>query len=194
MQGETSRLIFVRHGATRGNEEGRYIGRTDLPLSGCGARALEKVALEPVCGLYASPMLRCVESARILFPGAEPCLVDGFREMDFGEFEGRTWRELTREAAFQAYIDSGGALPFPGGESRAAFCARCVRAYDRLCADMPPRAAIVAHGGTLMAILSSRARPARDYFDYRIGCGGAFVCEREGVYLRVIKRIEPPAT
>ena len=46
--------------------------------------------------------------------------------MDFGEFEGRNYAQLNGDPRYQAWIDSGGTLAFPGGESREAFIARCV--------------------------------------------------------------------
>ena len=35
--------------------------------------------------------------------------------------------------------------------------------------------AIVAHGGTLMAIMEKYARPSRTYFDYQVGNGEGFI-------------------
>ena len=46
---------------------------------------------------YCSPMSRCIDTLRILYPEAEPVLVDGFRECDFGDWEGKTAKQLAEE-------------------------------------------------------------------------------------------------
>lgn len=66
-------IILVRHGKTAGNLEGRYIGsRTDEPLCEEGIHALEEKVREgtypPVDLVYASPMIRCRQTAKILWP------------------------------------------------------------------------------------------------------------------------------
>ena len=40
------KIYFIRHGLTEGNEEGRYIGSTDLPLSREGQEALDRLQEE----------------------------------------------------------------------------------------------------------------------------------------------------
>ena len=129
------RLILIRHGQTRGNLERRYIGcRTDEPLCEAGVAALRTRTYPPAARVFASPMRRCLETAALIYPGVEPELVEDFRECDFGAFEGMNYAELNGRADYQAWIDSGGELPFPGGESRAAFAARCARACEALMA------------------------------------------------------------
>ena len=76
--------------------------------------------------VFVSPMLRCRQTAEILFPQIPQIEIDPWREMDFGEFEGRNYAQLNGDPRYQAWIDSGGTLAFPGGESREAFIARCV--------------------------------------------------------------------
>ena len=86
------------------------------------------------------------------------------------------YAELNGRADYQAWIDSGGALPFPGGECRASFARRCVAAFDALPArDLGDDWAIVAHGGTIMSAFSefSADHPERDYYAWLPGnCGG----------------------
>ena len=82
-------IYLIRHGATRYNEEHRYQGLTDVPLSPAGRAALRQADFSPEV-VYVSPLSRARETAAILFPTAEQIVVPGFREMDFGVFEGRT--------------------------------------------------------------------------------------------------------
>ena len=125
--------------------------------------------------VLASPLLRCRETAGLLYPRLDPVLIEGFRECDFGAFEGKNYRELTGDQDYQAWIDSGGILPFPGGESMASFTARTKEAFQRAVEDLMAgeirRAAMIAHGGTLMAILSSCGIPKQEYYEWNCGNG-----------------------
>lgn len=51
--------------------------------------------------------------------------------MDFGAFEGHNYQELAGDPAYQRWIDSGGTLPFPEGESREEFIRRNVAGYEK---------------------------------------------------------------
>ncbi len=48
-------------------------------------------------------------------------IIDELAECDFGEFENKNYQELDGNANYQSWIDSGGLLPFPGGESGEEF-------------------------------------------------------------------------
>ncbi len=170
-------FYFLRHGATKGNLERRYVGETDEALTPESREALGALILPPVVKVYVSPLRRCVETARILYPDTPMELVPDFRECGFGAFEYKNYEELKDLPAYQAWLDARGFTAFPGGESRADFCARVVRAFDRV-AEMADLlggdAAIVAHGGTLMAILEARALPKRDFYAWQAATGHGY--------------------
>ena len=94
-----NRLYFIRHGKTAGNELKRYIGRTDEPLSPAGRGELAGKAAPQADIVAVSPLRRCRESAQILYPHAAPLAVEGLRECDFGDFEGKNYLELAGNAA-----------------------------------------------------------------------------------------------
>lgn len=114
-------MALIRHGMTPGNEEHRYIGRTDEPLSQKGREqllTLQKKGVYPAAAcVAASPLERCRQTAELLYPGQAPCVFDQFREMDFGAFEGHNYEELKADVRYQAWIDSNGTLPFPQGRA-----------------------------------------------------------------------------
>ncbi len=174
--------ILIRHGQTQGNLEGRYIGcRTDESLCEQGMAALQAREYPPAAKVYASPMKRCLETAEILYPGVPVEIVDDFRECDFGVFENKNYAELNGREDYQAWIDSGGEMPFPGGESREAFAQRCAAAFDAILKQQTD-CALVAHGGTIMAIMERFARPRGAYFDFQVRNGGGFVLWDDGHY------------
>ena len=177
--------VLIRHGQTQGNREHRYIGcRTDEPLCPEGAEKLRSAAFPPVQRVFASPMKRCLETAAILYPGVPVEIIPDFRECDFGDFENRNYAELNGRADYQAWIDSSGEMPFPNGESRADFAQRCVKAFENLRLQSED-CALIAHGGTLMAIMETYAQPAGSYYDFQVRNGEGFLLEADGSYQKL---------
>jgi alpha-ribazole phosphatase len=173
-------FYFFRHGATRGNLEKRYVGSTDEPLLIEARAALAALRPPAVRRVFASPMRRCVQTAGILWPDAPTTLVPDFRECDFGAFEYGTYEQLKDRAEYRQWLDSAGNAPFPGGESRGQFSARVVRAFDLVALEaqaLGGAAALVVHGGTIMAILEARALPRRDFYAYQVQNGGGYRAE-----------------
>ena len=174
--------VLIRHGQTKGNQEHRYIGcRTDECLCEEGQAALLERSYPPVQKIFASPMKRCLETAALLYPGVPVEIIRDFRECDFGAFENKNYAELNSRADYQAWIDSGGEMPFPGGESRKEFAARCVSAFD-LIRYQDVDCALIAHGGTIMAVMEAYARPQGSYYDFQVKNGDGYILEPSGIY------------
>ena len=189
----TLELVLLRHGSTAGNAEHRYVGRTDEPLSQAGAReARESGVREDVGCVYVSPLLRVRQTAAICFPRARQMVVDGLREMDFGDFEGRTADQMADDPAYRAWVDGMCVGRCPGGEAREEFLARSWAAVRGVVLEavagpeVPLRLIIVAHGGTVMSAMSKlvRAEGQDDdplaYFSWHVG-----TCQGFRVLLRV---------
>lgn len=174
------RWILIRHGKTRGNLEKRYIGcRTDEPLCPEGIEQLRQGQYPSADRVFVSPMRRCLETAEILYPGVPKEVVSDLRECDFGAFEGKTYAELNGRADYQAWIDSGGRLPFPGGESLEGFSARCLAAFEEVKKRAPQEdCALVVHGGTIMAVMA--AWTGSEYFDFQADNGKGYILEADG--------------
>lgn len=185
------RILLIRHGATKGNKEHRYVGSTDEPLLPESAEELRKVRVcESETGgtvhLYTSPLLRARETAEILFPDLTAEVIPDFRECDFGEFEYRNYHELDGNANYQKFIDSGGMCGFPGGETLQEFQDRTVKVFLALpeigqnssepIRDRAQTVAIVAHGGTIMALLDAFSEPHAEYFSWQAGNGEGYSC------------------
>lgn len=172
-------IALIRHGRTEGNLQKRYIGRTDEPLCEQGIRELAgRLGDYPEARLvFSSPLLRCKQTAALLYPGAAPLLLDGLRETDFGEFEGKNCQELAENPAYQAFVDSGGAAGFPGGEPTDAFKRRSCRAFSQVLRELDRRsadaAAVICHGGTIMAVMEAFCVPKQPFYSYQVqnGCG-----------------------
>ena len=99
----TLRLIFVRHGLSSFNKEGRIQGRNDLStLTKEGqsqAEAAGKIISSiPIDGIYSSPLQRASETAKIIIQqhqrNLEATYTDDLLEVDLGPWSGLTKDEL----------------------------------------------------------------------------------------------------
>ncbi len=167
-------IYIMRHGLTDANENGVYIGKTDLPLSEAGREALEdkyeQLDYPKVQRVYSSPLERALQSAEILFPDRELVIVDDLREMDFGVFEGLPADELVNLDSFKKWLKGGLDNPPPNGETLRSMMLRCYSALNLMIMDMMKNgiteAGAVTHSGILMNMLSCFGLPKRKPMEY----------------------------
>jgi broad specificity phosphatase PhoE len=118
-------FYFLRHGETEWNVEGRFCGRTDVPLSEVGRRQARLLALRVkpllVESLYSSPLRRALETARLIGEviGREPVVDPRLTELNYGAWEGLDLEEIKRAgpAIYEAWKRDPGSLAPPQGES-----------------------------------------------------------------------------
>jgi broad specificity phosphatase PhoE len=88
-------ILLVRHGETAWNREGRYQGRTDIPLSADGERQVrtlgERLRGVPIAVAISSPLSRARRTAEAILSGTETTLEfdDGLLEISHGQWEGQ---------------------------------------------------------------------------------------------------------
>lgn len=183
------RLIFLRHGETDWNAEGRLQGGRDIPLNAKGRHQAEQAGriVGRILGrdasrleahdFVSSPLGRArmtMELARGAL-GLEPTkyrLEERLRELSFGRWEGMTWPEVQADdpsAAARREQDKWSLVP-PGGESYAMLCDRLVPWLETIQTET----IAVAHGGVarcLMYLLSgiaSERAPLSDIWQGRV--------------------------
>ncbi len=167
-------ISIFRHGITDANENGIYIGKTDLPLSEAGREALmdkyEQLDYPKVQRVYSSPLERAVQTAEIIFPEREIVIVDDLREMDFGVFEGLPAEELVRLDSFKKWLKGGLDNPPPNGETLRSMMLRCYSALNLMILDMMKEgfthAGAVTHSGILMNMLSCFGLPKKKPMEF----------------------------
>ncbi|MGN0577071.1 MAG: histidine phosphatase family protein [Ruminiclostridium sp.] len=185
------RIIFIRHGKTAGNCGKRYIGKTDEPLSPEGIKELSEKNYPEAEIVISSRMKRCIETAKLIYPRQKHIVINGLEECDFGDFEGKNYKELSENPDYKSWVESGGILPFPKGESPADFKKRCIAAFNKATQKYKDKRVIsfVVHGGTIMAVLEKYALPKKDYFDYGVENGGGYITEFDGEIIRITEKI-----
>lgn len=188
---KTYKIHLIRHGLTQANIKGQYVGnRTDLPLCEEGIdelRAMKDTIDYPdIEKLYTSPMLRCKQTAEIIYPDTDYTEIDQFTEYDFGDFEGKTAHELENDENFVLW--TSGKIPAPpGGESTENFIKRLAMGLREVLEDMMKsgagNAGVIMHGGAIMMLLSSCAVPRRKSVEWQSENGrGYSVCVTPSLY------------
>lgn len=179
---KTYKIHLIRHGLTEANIRGQYVGnRTDLPLCDEGVdelRALRDTVDYPdIQRLYTSPMLRCRQTANIIYPDTDYTVIDEFAEYDFGDFEGKTASELEKDESFALWTSGKISAP-PGGESTDNFIRRLALGFRAVVEDMMregvSNAGVIMHGGAIMMLLSSCAVPRRKSIEWQCENGKGY--------------------
>jgi broad specificity phosphatase PhoE len=190
------KILLVRHGETSWNLEGRFQGRSDVPLNEKGkdqanalARALKG---ESLTAIYCSPLVRAKETAcliRAFHPSVPLYEEEGLMEMDLGEFEGIEGpRWAAQYAEFRAaWKENPGSVRMPGGESLHEVQARAVSALERIADAYPPETTLLlcSHNFVILTILCHALKIPLDRFrELRQGTAALNVLYKQGERLR----------
>ena len=160
---EGVRILLVRHGETVWNQENRWQGQADVPLSESGRTQAWRLARrlwqekQPVQAIYTSDLIRAGDTAAILGQtlGVEPTVESGWREMNIGTWSGlRTGEVIARHPEEGERLRAGEDLPRGGGETFAHFQGRLLNAARVLVKKHAgQQVAVVTHGGAVRAFL-----------------------------------------
>ncbi|WP_311342880.1 bifunctional RNase H/acid phosphatase [Corynebacterium riegelii] len=131
-----TRFVLLRHGQTEHSAQRRYSGSSDPELTDIGReqakRAADTIAaMGKIDVIVSSPQTRARQTAEYCADalGLDVEIIDGFRELNFGAFEG-----LTRAEAMERYGEEFGqweasfSTSPPEGESTTALHRRVTRA------------------------------------------------------------------
>lgn len=178
------KIYLIRHGKTEGNIQKRYIGITDESLSEAGKNEISSFHYPSAEIVFVSPMKRCIETAKIIYPSQKVTIIDELKETDFGDFEGKNYEELKSVPEYIRWMESGGKTAFPNGENPADVTARVMKGFKKLLSFSSGNSSIAAivHGGTIMSILSELF--GGNYYDYIVenGKGYSFDISSDGIY------------
>jgi len=165
MKDETNdrRILMVRHGSVAERYRGRCYGRSDVELGDEGRRQTlelsERLSALPITHLFHSGLSRARELAdRIAgLTGLTPLAAGELQELDFGDWELRTWDDIHTAApdALDRILRQPATFSPPRGETALALGERVLDWYRRL----PPHGLIVAiaHGGPIAALRGTLA-------------------------------------
>ena len=156
-------LTIVRHGETAANSGGIWHGSIDTPLSERGRQQARRAANylhehpDPATTVYASPLQRARHTAEAIAErfDLEVQIVEGLREYDLGDWEGKTYRALLEEHQFWDHIKTDPDFAPHGGESPSEVVTRYGKALEQIAARHPgERVIAVGHGGALSMVFA----------------------------------------
>jgi ribonuclease H / adenosylcobalamin/alpha-ribazole phosphatase len=162
----------------------RYAGRSDVPLTEVGvdqaAAAAKRLAPAGIDVIVTSPLLRATQTAQEVaeVTGAPVVTDEGFRETDFGAWEGLTFAEVRQRwpAEMTAWL-ADPAVPPPGGESFAEVSARVTEARQRVLAGHQQQTILIVSHVTPIKTLVAAALLAPPAALYRMHLDVAALCE-----------------
>ena len=156
-------IWIIRDGEPEVAAQGRCYGRLDVGLSPEGRSQLERVAdqlrREPLAAIYASPLKRTMESASILgrHHSCEIEILEGMREINFGDFEGLSYDEIaqTYPEIYRNWMERPTETQFPNGESFGHMRTRVTETAEFVRSRHANQSvALVTHGGVVRIMLA----------------------------------------
>ena len=193
-----TRVFLVRHGATVLSAEDRYAGSVDAALSDEGraqARGLgARLAGEPIAAVYASPMSRAMETARLIVAdrGVDVVTVPEIRETDHGHWEGKTREEIRLQFPDEYARWERDPFTFApsNGETGLQVLARALPSFLAIVGRHPDSAVlIVSHKATIRLVIGEllgvELRGYRDRLDMS-PCGLNILDVKAGAEARLV--------
>ena len=183
-QGEPTVTLLLRHGQTPNSVEKRYAGLSDVPLTEVGvqqaAAAGKRLASAGLTAIVTSPLLRAVRTAEEVAAatGAPVEADEGFRETDFGAWDGLTFAEVRERwpDELTAWLADPAVAP-PGGESFADVSTRVTGALRRVLAGHRGQTVLIVSHVTPIKTLVASALLAPPAALYRMHLDVAALCQ-----------------
>lgn len=171
-------VYLVRHGITNWNKEKRYLGHSDIgvitsELSQLNKlqKVLSRVNFEHV---FTSDLRRCQETLAYLSIPSQASIDCRLREINFGDWEGKTYDELKNEIVYRNWLENWEAYSIPNGESADAFKSRIDCFFNELFQQVmettPAKILLMTHGGVIRYLVSKYGS-SRSFWDLTISHG-----------------------
>jgi ribonuclease H / adenosylcobalamin/alpha-ribazole phosphatase len=183
-QGKSTATLLLRHGQTPMSVQRRYSGRSDPPLTEVGVRqaaaAAKRLASAGIDAIVSSPLRRAVRTAEEVaaVTGVPVTADEGFRETDFGAWEGLTFAEVRERwpSEVTTWLADPSVAP-PGGESFTQVSERVTAALHRILAERAHQTVLVVSHVTPIKTLVAAALLAPPAALYRMHLDVAALCE-----------------
>lgn len=156
-------IILIRHGETEWNKVRKYQGHMDIELNDWGRQQAGEAAKElanlDIDYFASSDLKRARETAEIIasFHNNNIKEFKELREMNFGEWEGKVFKEIKNDYPedFQKWIEDPIKFSPPAGETLKEFQDRVLEGFNTILENGFDRNAIVTHGGVIMVFLAT---------------------------------------
>ncbi|MBU6157665.1 MAG: alpha-ribazole phosphatase family protein [Bacteroidetes bacterium] len=165
-------IYLIRH-TTPAIATGICYGQADIEVAESfkeeAAHIQEQLPNEIIC--YSSPLKRCSQLAKHIYPNAAIVYADELKEMYFGEWELQSWDHIPNEP-LNVWMKDFVNVRVPGGENYLDLYSRTISFYNQVIIKNQP-AAIFTHSGNIRSILSYTNKvPLEESFSkFKIGYG-----------------------
>lgn len=165
------RLILVRHGETIYSLQEKCCGQKDAALNVKGVKQAEQLQAKlknvKVDRVYSSDLKRAYQTAKIIFNNKIIHKRKGLREIDFGQFTGLTYKEISRlyPSIYKTLMDNLAKAKMPKGESIHNFAKRVERSFNKIFEQNAAKTvAIVCHINPIRIIFLKILKQKLDKF------------------------------
>lgn len=166
-------LLMLRHGAT--HLENCYLGSTDIDIDERGRqqviRQKDFLAARHISGVICSPKQRCISTCTLLEIPSRISYDQRLQEIDFGEWEGKTFTEIVQSSPELVTQWSRGedSFTFPQGERMSDFYGR-LESFSTFVHLLPAgRYLIISHGGVIRHLICRFLNlPYRNYLAFNV--------------------------
>ena len=178
-----SKICLIRHGITEGKKLKLYYGHSDIDLAPEGVEELKALAASGIypdgtgADFYTTDLKRTHQTLELIYGKREFQQMADLKEINFGEFEMKSYHELKHLEKYQAWLKNPDVeTEPPGGESVGAFYRRITTGFRELknrhaLKELAMRhsgsealSIVVCHGGTISAIMEEIFPGEKDNF------------------------------
>jgi len=154
------KIFLIRHGETDFTKSGKYCGVTDVKLNSNGISQARKIA-KRLCStefdqVYSSDLLRCFQTASIVFKKSSIIKCHELREMNFGVIERLSYQEALEKypELYQKWLNDFVNFRMPNAETLVELQCRVNKFMDRIIKKQENlTVGIVSHSGPIKIIL-----------------------------------------
>jgi len=178
------KIYLIRHGKTTANEQWLYSGFSDVLLSKNGIEELKQKANSKVypnasnLKVYTSGLIRTEQTLNILFGDIEHTALPAFKEMNFGDFENRSYQMMKNDPDYIKWCEGENLNNVcPNGESGMQMAKRVIDGLNHLI-NKDEDCLVICHGGPIAAIvLSLFPDDNKNWYSYQPGNGEGYEIE-----------------
>lgn len=181
--GAKIKINLIRHGKTYANEKKLYYGFSDIELSENGIKELyslkEKIKYEKSDFFVVSGLKRTIQTLNILFGDVDYIINEHFKEMNFGDFELKSYNDLKKDKNYLKWIENIEENPVPNGETKKQFENRVINGLSSLFENCIKNdikdVVIICHSGTISIIMMYLFKNEnKNFYDWLPGYGRGY--------------------
>ena len=178
-------ITLLRHGEIKGGQ--RFRGSTDDPLTPKGFDQMRVATSDPLSfdRVISSPLKRCAAFAlELTNKTSAPLHIEPrLAEMHFGDWEGRTSKEIYEKTpkALEQFWKNPQKYPPPGGERLLDLRTRVLEAFIELTNDHADQhLLLITHGGVIRILLCHLQQiPLEKILELQVGYGARTTFKRQ---------------